>query len=122
MTRKREIGSNKMGGDLRYLLQDVWAYIGKTRQAAMPSQMGELAIEDPDWARIERLIAVAGSAADGWTELPTTGGCRIYARPIPGTYGERGETRYEHELPKRIREYFKRERQNSEVSSGAKTP
>ena len=59
MTRRREIGSNKMGGDLRYLLQDVWAYIGKTRQVAMPSRMGELANADPDWTRIERLIAVA---------------------------------------------------------------
>ena len=59
MIRRREIGSNKMGGDLRCLPQDLWAYIQKTRQVAIPIGVSEPAAEDLDWGRIERLIAVA---------------------------------------------------------------
>jgi excisionase family DNA binding protein len=59
MARERVIGSNKMGGDLRFLIEDVWAYIRKTRQVAMPTQAASRAGEDLEWGRIERLIAVA---------------------------------------------------------------
>jgi hypothetical protein len=59
MTRKREIESNKMGGDLRYLRQDVWAYIRKTRRVAIPTGMSDPAAEDLDWGCIERLITIA---------------------------------------------------------------
>lgn len=62
MTKRREIGSNKMGGDLRYLLQDVWAYIGKTRQVAMPTPGSDPGAEDLDWGRIQRLIVLAARA------------------------------------------------------------
>jgi excisionase family DNA binding protein len=65
MARERVIGSNKMGGDLRFLIEDVWAYIRKTRQVAMPTQAAGRAGEDLDWGQIKRLIEVAVRAQAG---------------------------------------------------------
>lgn len=47
--------------------------------------------------------------ADGWVELAITGGCRRFAKPLPGTGGQHGVILYEHELPQHVREYFKQE-------------
>lgn len=46
--------------------------------------------------------------ADGWIELPVESGPRRFAKPIPGTHGERGTVLYEHELPAAVRERFQR--------------